>query len=233
MSKKKIPKLILVLPDMHLPFADWKGIEKAHRWAKKHKPDVVVQLGDLLDQKAWSKWQKDPDDLSPEEEFLQAGEGINRLKKMFPKMHILSGNHDRRFYLRAAEAAIPGALIRGLHEIFPVKGWTWHIAANDRLIIPSARGDILFMHGDEMGGTVKQKAVLLGINVVQGHTHQTSVDHIQGLQNYFFAAQAGHLMDIDSKGARYAARNPKGSCCGFMVIKFGIPYWIPNDKADV
>ena len=231
--KKRVPITILVLPDLHFPFADWTGLKKAHKWAKKHKPDLVIQMGDLFDQKAWSRWGKDPDDLSPEDEWLQAFESVKKLHKMFPKMHILSGNHDRRFYLKAADSSLPSQLIKSMQELFPFKGWIWHIDAKDRLTIPSARGDILFLHGDEMGGTPIAKATQLGINIVQGHTHQASITYAQTLSKYVFAAEAGHLMDVNSKGARYAARNPKGSSSGFLVIKYGCCYFIPNDSAPV
>jgi predicted phosphodiesterase len=228
-----VPTCILVLPDTHFPFADWKGIEKAKEWADKHEPDLVVQLGDLLDQKAWSRWDKDPDDLSPEEEFIEAYEDICRLHKLFPNMHVLTGNHDRRFYIKAAESSLPSQLIKSMKELFPFPGWTWHIDAKDRLIVPSARGDILFLHGDEMGGKPIAKATALGMNVVHGHTHQASVVHAQALDKHYFGAECGHLMDVDSKGARYSAKNPKGASSGFMIIKYGIPYFIPNDDAPV
>ena len=229
-----IPKCILVIPDTHFPFADWKGLEKAKAWADEHEPDLIVQLGDLLDQKAWSRWDKDPDDMSPEEEFAEAYKDVERFHKMFPKAHILTGNHDRRFYMKAAEGGLPSQLVKSMKELFPfTTEWTWHIHAKDRLIVPSARGDILFMHGDEMGGKPVAKATALGLNVVQGHTHQCSVTHAQAMDKHLFGAECGHLMDVDSKGARYSARNPKGASSGFMVIKHGIPYFIPNDDAPI
>jgi predicted phosphodiesterase len=232
-KKSDIPTTILVLPDLHFPFADWSGIEKAHAWAEKHKPDLVIQIGDLFDQKAWSRFEKDPDDLSPEDEWTQAFNDVERLHELFPKMHILSGNHDRRFYLKAAAASLPSKLVKSLKELFPFTGWTWHVDAKDRLIVPSARGDILFLHGDEMGGTPLSKATQLGVNLVQGHTHQASVNYAQTLNKYVFAAEAGHLMDVNSKGARYAARNPKGASAGFLILKHGCCYFIPNDGAPI
>jgi predicted phosphodiesterase len=223
----------LVLPDMHFPWANWKAIRKAHTWAEKHDPDVVVQLGDIVDAKAWSRWPKEPDDPSPAEEFDLTCRDMQKLHSYFPDLYILNGNHDRRYQAKAFESSIPSIMIRGLDEMFDFPDWEWIMDPDEFLVMPSDRGPILFMHGDETGGTPLAKASKLGYNVVQGHTHRTSIRYIQALNKFYFGAEMGHLMDTNSKAAKYAARNPVGMCCGFGVIKHGVPWWIPADKADV
>jgi len=89
------------------------------------------------------------------------------------------------------------------------------------------------MHGDEMGGTPAQKAVTLGYNIIQGHTHKCSTVYVQTMDKFFFGHEAGHLMDSGSKAAMYAARNPRGGALGFTVIKHGVVYWIPADNGQV
>lgn len=229
----KKAKTTLILPDMHLPFANWKGIQKAHRWAEKHNPDAVIQLGDLLDQKCWSRWPKDADDFSPAQEFEESYKDCEKLEKYFPNMEILIGNHDVRYIAKAAESSLPKQMIKTLDELFPMEGWRWSTDPDEFLLMPTVRGDVMFMHGDEMGGRPLSKATSLGVNVIQGHTHQSSVQYQQSLDKFLFGAEAGHLMDVNSKGARYAARNPKGTACGFMVMKFGVVYFIPADGSKV
>ncbi|MFO0447708.1 MAG: metallophosphoesterase [Planctomyces sp.] len=232
MSKKNV-RLILVLPDMHSPWINWAAVNMAHKWAKKHKPDLVVQLGDLADQKAWSRWPTDPDDPSPHSEFEAFIQDMHKLNKMFPKMHILTGNHDLRLRSRAAESKVPGRMLKTIQDVLPFKGWVWHLDPRDKLIVPTARGKILFVHGDEDGGTPIQKAVQLGVNICQGHTHRCSVVTRQTLDKFVWGMECGHLMDVESKAADYAARKSVGMACGFGVIKFGVPYWIPADGGDV
>lgn len=229
----KYPKAILALPDMHFPWPDWEGIEMARKWKDKHKPDLVVQLGDLTDQKIWSRWPSDPDDFSPAQELAEAQKGLKELAKMFPKMQILTGNHDLRYRVRAAESKLPGKMVKTLEELFPAKGWVWHMDPRKKLVVPSPRGKILFVHGDEDGGTPLQKAIRAGMNVVQGHTHRTSVAYSEILGSFVWGFETGNLMDSASKAADYAARSVRGATNGFGVIKHGVPYFIPADGGDV
>src|ERR1700679_2477291 len=107
---------VLILPDIHIPWVNWKAVEQAHRWAKKHKPDLIIQLGDITDQKIWSRWPKDIDDASPSDEFLMAEKALKRLHKMFPKMTILRGNHDTRIQTKAIEVGIPAQMFKDIDD---------------------------------------------------------------------------------------------------------------------
>lgn len=230
---KLYPKTILVLPDIHYPWPHQAGIEMAHKWAIKHKPDLVIQLGDIMDQKAWSRWPGATDDPSPEDEFERAYQGMVDLGKRFKKMEVLIGNHDRRVMMKAAESKLPSRMIKTIQEMIPNAGWNWRTDPRKKLIVPSPRGDILFVHGDENGGTPIQKAVLMGINVMSGHTHKTSLSYRETMGKFVWGMECGHLMDSNSKAADYAAASGIGSTAGFGVIKHGIPYWIPADGGTV
>lgn len=225
MNKSKVYNKILVLPDAHAPWVDWKALEQAHKWCLRHKPDLVICLGDLTDQKIWSRWPKDVDDASPSDEFIAAEKCLKRLHKMFPKMVILRGNHDVRILNKAIEGGIPAQMFKDVDEVFNFKGWEW-INANDKLLINTIRGKILFVHGDEQGGTVAQKSRILGISVIQGHTHKVSITYTTTLSGTIFGAEMGCIMDTKSKAAKYAAANPVGSSVGFGVVKYGVPYFI-------
>jgi predicted phosphodiesterase len=228
MSKKKFNK-ILVLPDMHLPWANWSALEQAHRWYKSHKPDLVICLGDITDQKIWSRWPKDTDDASPSDEFLAAERGLKRLHKMFPKMTILRGNHDVRILAKAIEGGIPAQMFKDVDEVFNYKGWTW-VPQNEKLVVQTTRGPILFVHGDEQGGTPVQKSRILGMSLIQGHSHKVSIGYTSTLNGTVFGAEMGCIMDTNSKAAKYAAANPVGVTVGFGVVKFGVPYFVSYVK---
>ncbi|CAM6005998.1 unnamed protein product [Sphagnum balticum] len=223
--KSKVYNRILVIPDAHAPWVHWPALQQAYKWAKRHKPDLVICLGDLTDQKIWSRWQKDVDDVSPSDEFKSAEKCLKRIHKMFPKMIILRGNHDVRILAKAVEAGIPAEMFRDVDQVFNFKGWTW-VPVNDKLIINTPRGPVLFVHGDEQGGTVVQKSRILSLSVVQGHTHKVSVTYTTTMRGTIFGAEMGCIMDTQSKAAKYAAANPVGSSVGFGVLKFGIPYFI-------
>ncbi len=228
-TKKQIRNKVLVLPDMHAPWADMEAIELAYRWAKNHQPDLIIQMGDLIDGKAWSRWPKDPDDPSPREEYIEAKKQLAQIAKWFPKMHVLTGNHDTRWMKKAFEVGIPKELVRTPQEVLGGAGWTWHTEARRQTFIETKRGRVLFIHGDEMGGPVLQKAINLGCNTVQGHTHKVSIGYKQTFDKFVFGFECGHLMDTQSKAADYSASNPVLSTCGFGVIQYGLPFFIPAD----
>jgi len=225
MKLEKPYKKILVIPDAHAPWVNWGAFMQAYSWLKSHKPDLVVCLGDLTDQKIWSRWAKDTDDMSPSEEFLAAEKALKKIHKMFPNMLILRGNHDVRVLNKAVEAGIPAQMFKDVDEVFNYKGWQW-IKHGEKLIINTPRGNILFVHGDEQGGTVAQKSRILGMSVVQGHTHKVSITYTTALHGTVFGAEMGCIMDTNSKAAKYAAPNPVGTTVGFGVIKYGVPYFI-------
>lgn len=222
---KKTYKKILVIPDAHAPWVNWAALKQAHKWRLKHKPDLVVCLGDLTDQKIWSRWPKDTDDASPSDEFIQAEKCLKKLHTMFPKMIILRGNHDTRIQSRAIEAGIPAQMFKDVDSVFNYKGWEW-VPQNEKFVVHTVRGPVLFVHGDEQGGTPAQKSRILGMSIIQGHTHKVSITYTSTLSGTIFGAEMGCIMDTQSKAAKYAAANPVGSSVGFGVVKYGVPYFI-------
>lgn len=220
-----IYRKIMVIPDLHAPWVNWAAIKQAHKWYKRHKPDLVIQIGDLTDQKIWSRHQKDVDDSSPTEELLAAEKVLKKMYKMFPKMVILRGNHDLRAYNKAVEAGIPSQMFKDINQVFDYDGWSW-VPRNLKLVVRTPRGRILFVHGDEQGGTVAQKSRLLGMSIIQGHTHKVSITYTTSINTAIFGAEMGCIMDVDSKAARYAAPNPVGVTVGFGIVKYGVPYFL-------
>jgi len=209
---------ILIIPDSHLPCADWIALQAIYKFNKKFKADIIIQLGDLIDAKAWSRWPKDPDDDSAQLEWDKTEAAVLKFAKLFPKMTIILGNHDRRPMAKALEVGLPKQLVRRLDEVFNVPGWNWHLD-NKPLVVDG----VVFIHGDEMGGTVSQKASRLGVSVVQGHTHKASLTYINTFQKQLFAMECGHVADTETSAFRYSAKNPMTSWKGFATIEDGVP----------
>ena len=215
---------ILVLGDLHIPWVEIECLKAAHAFNRKYKADLVIQMGDLIDAKAWSRYPKDPDDLSPHHEWEATEIGIDKLHKLFPELTILSGNHDRRPMMRAFEAGIPKKLVRALDTYFDHPGWKWHMGPN-----PFEADKIAFVHGDEMAGNAWQKAKNLGQSLVQGHDHMAYLHYINTFNRQTFAMSVGCMMDAVSIAARYAAKNPSKMWLGWATITDGEPHlhrWI-------
>ena len=152
--------------------------------------------------------------------------------KLIPNMEILFGNHDMRVAKRALEVGFTRHIMRDLSEIFRYPGWHWHADPKAKLIVNTPKGPVWFLHGDEMGGNAAQKSRLLGISIVQGHSHQASITHSNGLSHAVYGMETGHIMDMESKGAQYAFRSGRYPVMGFGIIKYGIPYFINIDGSE-
>ena len=213
---------ILVLPDIHLPYPNWSALKKVAKFNETYQADIIIQLGDLIDAKAWSRWPKDPDDDSAQAEWDKTHDAVLKLAKLFPEMTIILGNHDRRPMAKALEAGLPKQLVKTLGDVFAIPGWTWHIDSK-----PLVVDNIVFMHGDEMAGTPGQKASKLGKSVCQGHTHKASLTYVNTFQHQVFGMECGHIADINSIAFRYSAKNPVTSFTGFAVIDNGVPHLYP------
>jgi predicted phosphodiesterase len=213
---------ILVLGDLHLPWVDYEALIATYKFSRSYKPDRIIQVGDLVDQKAWSQWPKDPDDPNPGEEWEMTEDGVHYVHKLFPEMTIIEGNHCRRIMKKAMEIGIPKKLIRGMNDMFPFPKWEWRLDPN-----PLVVDNIMFIHGDEMGGNAYQKAQRVGMNVVQGHDHQAYLQYINTFKHQVFGMSVGTLMDPNSIAARYAAKNAMKCWQGWATITDGVPQLYP------
>lgn len=209
---------ILVLGDLHLPWVLWDCVYACAEFKKKYKPDLVVQMGDFTDQKAWSRYPKDLEDPTPTMEWLMVEQSVERLKKVFPEMTILEGNHCRRMMYKATEAMLPRQLIKRVDQIFGVETWTFHFDVD-----PFEADGIAFVHGDEMPGNAWQKAQKLGQSVVQGHDHLGYIQHIRTFNRKTFGMSVGTMVDPKTPAAKYAAKNPMKSFVGWGTITDGEP----------
>jgi predicted phosphodiesterase len=89
----EISRKILTLSDIHFPFAMVDELDKA---IELHSDaDVVVINGDMLDGYAFSTYGR-AKRIAALKEYRAAFEFVRRLSENFPKVVIVSGNHDRR-----------------------------------------------------------------------------------------------------------------------------------------
>lgn len=225
MSNKRYNK-ILVIGDVHTPFQDDDLLEQIHDFNRKFKADLVLATGDMLDQKAFGVYPKSPKDDSPALEFEKATKACIQIGKMFPKMTILNSNHDRRYLKRISEAGIPSKMVKTLKELIPNEGWTWHLGP-DPLVINNS---IACVHGDELQGRPILKAEKLGYNLIQGHTHQASIQYSQTFDKKLWALDAGCVVDAKSAAFDYASGYLSKIWTGYGFVENGVPHLVPKKK---
>jgi predicted phosphodiesterase len=217
---------VLVLGDPHLPAPDWHLLKEAHIFNKRFKADSIVCVGDLTDQKTWSKYGRDTDDSGNDAEWQATADAASRLLSLFPKMHIIVGNHDIRYFKAANTAGVPSQLIKSLKEAFPMPGWKWHDTSRGPLMIDG----VGYIHGDEQSGSALAKACFLGHSVVQGHDHKGILEYAQSphRKTPLWGMSAGCTANPNGAGMRYAKKMLRKSFGCFCVVEDGVPRIYPK-----
>lgn len=189
---------ILTLSDIHFPFALVDELQKA---IELHSDaDVVVLNGDILDGYIFSTYGT-AKRIAALKEYIAAFNLVKQLSEKFPKVVIVSGNHDRRpakalsrnsFQKEASQIFRPDLLARIANgEVINEHGETKEILDFDNVIYQQYDswyvriGKTIFCHPDAYYGSWPGQTVVklsdyftkrLGSeefdSVVVGHTHR-------------------------------------------------------------
>lgn len=104
---------ILVLNDIHAPYHD----EAKLRWIienLKGKVDLCCVAGDLSDMYSYSRYPKRHQKFSAVQEMISTESVIVRLAEAFPKVILMSGNHDERLRKHVIGRGIQGDELEAL-----------------------------------------------------------------------------------------------------------------------
>lgn len=166
---------VLAIPDLHLPWCH--DLTTVYEAIEELKPDVIVQLGDLFDLFSYSKFARNHDLCTPEEELSEA---VNGARTLWTNIHKLSprarkiqlrGNHDVRILKLAVEKApeLYSIVSRSEGDLWKFKNVETKMCDKSGVKIE----DVLYVHGwlTTLGAHMRS----LGENVVHGHTHRSGI----------------------------------------------------------
>lgn len=216
-------KVVLVIPDMHVPFHHKDAIKFLKAVKKKYKPNEVVNLGDLEDWHGISMHDHDPDGLSAGDELKKLREEVKPLFKLFPIMKICTSNHGSLPFRRAFKFGLPSELIKSYREIIQApKGWVW----SDSWEIDG----VIFEHGDPFSGKdAALKAAEQNMqSTVIGHVHSfAGIQYSANSRHLIFGFNVGCLIDKDAYAFAYAKKIKRKPILGCGLIISGVPMFIP------
>ena len=214
---------ILVLSDMHHPYAhpDILPFLKAIKF--KYKPTDVVCIGDEADFHDSSFHDSDPDLDSSGIELEKAIKSLKPIYKLFPKVIVVESNHGSMVMRKALVGKIPRKAIKSYNDILDApKGWKWVFD----VILKTPLGPVYFCHGKS--GSPGRLASQYGMSCVQGHFHEKAqIQYISTPEKLMFDAHTGCLANDKSLALGYNKINPKRPIVSLLVIENGIPHIIP------
>jgi predicted phosphodiesterase len=215
---------ILIIPDMHLPYAHpdlWKFLRAIKR---KFNPDRVICLGDEVDHHALSFHDSDPDLDSAGPELDKAIRFLKPIYKLFPNVDVLESNHGSLVYRKALVAGIPRRALLGYRDTLEApQGWRWHFD----LRLKMSNGIDLYLHH---GKSAKAAALSLqeGACSVEGHFHtKFHVTYWRNSSGLYWGMHCGYLADANSLAQAYAKSNMQKGIVGAAMILNGQPMLLP------
>ncbi len=214
-------KRVVIFGDMHLPFCDVKTLQHGLRYVKHVKPDLVVQIGDLVDNYCFSRFYKSPDLITPKEELkkarLMAELFWDQVHKNAPKAQRvqLEGNHDTERLEKASlmlAPALSSVVHKAAKELMTFDGVLTVPGYRDTYSARVQGEKVEFLHG--VFSTTIAHVRHYGANVVMGHLHRGELQ----TDGELFGLNVGYLGDPDSPIFNYTRTKLRGWTSGIGVI---------------
>ena len=214
-------KKVLAIGDLHIPYHHKDSFAFLRALKEKYKGfDLVVNMGDELDQHAISMHDSNPDLPSAGDELRLAKTYVKELEGIFPDMTLLDSNHSSLVYRRALKYGLPKAYLKHYNEFLDVgKGWKW---VDDLTISLNDGSRCFFTHG--MSANCLQIAQKMGMHAVQGHYHsKASIQYYSNPDNLNWAMQTGCLTNQQSLAFGYSKNFKDRFIMSSAVIVDGQP----------
>lgn len=220
---KKNNKNVLIIPDMQAPFQHPDTLDFLEWGAEIVEPDLIVDIGDELDQYTLSRYTHSPDGMAGGEEYDAAMEFMQDLYGLFPDAKCCTSNHLDRVFKRATDAGIPRGYLKSIHEFMEApSGWEW----KDRWVID----DICYEHGDRASGFTAHRNLAIANfrSTVVGHNHaHGGVVYISNGPSTIFGLNVSCLIDVTQYAFAYTKKDRQKPVLGLGAVMKGIPFFIP------
>lgn len=189
------------LPDPHGTFCDWEAAECGFAFTRRHRPNVVVVGGDVVDFYQLSRFDKNPEraldlpnDLAAGSRFLA---GVRRAAP-HARLVYLQGNHEARLgrwlwgpgaaILKLPEISVPRLLEVSRHGARYVEEGVWTL------------GRLTFKHGQfvrsRSGLSARAELDREGTSGCSGHTHRIAEVSVTTRGGFYKWVEAGCLCSL-------------------------------------
>ena len=208
---------VLIIPDAHLPYVNMDFLKEIYKFNKKYNAHEVLSIGDFFDNYSMSTFIKAPEGDSAEEELNKCFNQIKKIKKWFPKITFIKGNHEKRLDKRAKDAGIHTRFIKDMLEVMNAPT-TWKAEEEDVI----ERDGILYTHGYHCN--LRKHLYDFNRSVVFGHIHKYfGIDYMSRNGRMIYAMCVGTVIDDQAIAFRYGPIKYRTACLGFGTVTNGVP----------
>lgn len=196
-------KRTVVVGDLHFPFTCLDTLTAFYQFLDENRPERIVQVGDLFDAFAHSKFPASKNIYTPLQEITLAVEMASafwkKVREICPgiECHGILGNHDVRPLKRILECYPEGEIFFSIDKYYQFPGVTMHMNPRDPLDLDG----VLFQHGhySRLGDHRDYNLQ----STVTGHSHSGGVVFRQVRGEILFEMNAGYMGDPTSKALAY------------------------------
>lgn len=170
-------KTVIAIGDAHCPWASPRTLSAVYKLIAKVQPDIVIQMGDLMDAFSFSRFPRTMNGYSPQQELKLArrdGERLwNSVQDAAPKAKCIQlfGNHECRVVKKALADApeLEHFVEQGMKSIMQFENVELVDDSREVFMIEG----VGYLHGYLLQPGAHSKS--FGINTVTAHTHRGGV----------------------------------------------------------
>ena len=216
---------VLVLSDMHHPFAHPDLIPYLKKIKEEFKPTYVVCIGDEIDGHSYSFHNPSAELFAPAQELELAIERLKPVYDLFPHCSVVDSNHGSLLARKIKINGLPISVLRSHKEIIEAPaGWSW----THDLVLNCGGKDVYFHHGMKSNVTMLSKN--MSMCAVQGHYHSRfKIEYWSNPNGLFWGFQVGCLISPDSLAFEYGRNNMDKPIIGCGIIIEGHPVLLPME----
>jgi hypothetical protein len=224
---KEVTEVEVILCDFHIPYHDKKAVGIALGYAKQLKPDRIRILGDLVDFKSISFWDRKRDEDHLLEEIENARDALWQISETFKEVVFHKGNHEERWNRHVTGEHLDDIDGNGIDDILFLDhfGIDYIDSLENRQLYGEwpHHGELYFLHGDETKASFSGVNIARNVmkrtrdNTIVGHFHRTQEHYETNPMNgdVFGSWTVGCLCDLNPSFAPINSWNH-----GFAIVYY-------------
>lgn len=196
-------KRTAVIGDTHFPFVHVDCMTAFYEFLERHKPERVVQIGDLYDMFSHGKFPRSMNVYTPEQEYRvgrkMAEDMWRTIGGIAPNAERfqLFGNHDARPLKRLMESYPEGEMWFDIKPAMQFDGVTTQSDFRNEIVF-----DNFYLHHGYLSSPGAHRDATL-MNAVVGHSHMGGVFYRNSRFGILWELNAGYMGDPHAKALSY------------------------------
>lgn len=203
-----------VFSDIHAPFDHPNYLQFLIDTFKQYDVGQIICLGDLVDNHAISRHQRETGAKGTYDELDMALDQLKKYIKAFPVVKVCIGNHDTRIIQQAAEVGIGERYLKSIHELLELPD-TWEL--NEEYIIDN----VLYKHGINCGGAdgAINTAIQERMSTCIGHFHANAgIKYSANKRDIIFGMNVGCAIDVTAYSFAYSQHAKYRPTLGLGIV---------------